>query len=184
MSIDLSVQTSFSAAPAIGINGTLDDATDYQILTMKNVEASASIPFGRAVCFKLSSPASDLDALLPAAETDTVAGIVRFSHGYSRAWTDDAGTVHGELDGTGIRTGFLMDVVRKGRMLLVCEDGCVPGDRLWVRAVAGGDPEFLGGLNNADDSTDMIDCTKQGVWESTATAGGLAWLNFNFVAKP
>ena len=51
-------------------------------------------------------------------------------------------------------------------------------------AVAGGDPEFLGGINNADDSTDMIDCTKQGIFLTSAAAGGLAVLDVDFTNKP
>lgn len=186
--MSMSLQTDYPTAPSIGYNGQLVGAIDdHDIVTFKNVEASASIGFGRAVVFKLSSPASDLDVLLPAVETDTVAGIVIHFDQYARAFTttdiSGASVTVGELDGTGLRPNTLMACLRKGKILVVVEDGCAVGDRLWVRAVAAGDPEFLGGLNSADDSTDMIDCTKQGVFLTSAAAGGLAVLDVDFTNK-
>lgn len=182
--MSMSVQTTFSSAPATAINGQpVGQDNDY--ITMKNVEASASIAFGRAVCFKLAAPASDLDALLPALETDTVAGIVVHTDTYARSWTSSDGTTFGDLDSTGLRPGAMMKIMRRGRIRVIVEDTVAVGDRLWVRCEAAeGDPEFVGGLNNADDGTEMIDCTKQGVWMTSATAGGFAELEFDFTIKP
>lgn len=175
----MTVQSTFSDNPAIGFAGTLDSNLAHDVVTMKNAEASASIAFGRAVKFK-DTVTTDKDAVLPAAETDTVLGIVIRSETYDPAWTDMDGTVHGLLDSTGVKPGGWLNVLRRGRILVVCEDGCEAGDKLWVRAVAAGDPEFLGGLNSADDGTDMIDCTSKGMWLTSASAGGLAWLDVNF----
>ena len=80
---------------------------------------------------------------------------------------------------TGLLPGAIMNVLRKGRIWVVCESGCDPDDRLWVRAVAGAG-EYLGACENADDSTDTIDCTGQGVWRTTAAAGELAVLEVDF----
>lgn len=175
----MTVQSTFGDNPAIGFAGTLDSNLAHDVITMKNAEASASIAFGRAVKFK-DTVTSDKDAVLPAAETDTILGIVLRSDTYAVAWTDLDGNTYGQLDSTGVKPEAFLNVLRRGRVLVVCEDGCEPGDKLWVRAVAGGDPEFLGGLNSADDSTDMIDCTSKGTWMTTASAGGLAWLDVNF----
>jgi hypothetical protein len=185
----MTLQTDYSAAPVAGYSGLLVGATEnHDIIAAKNAEASASIAFGRAVVWKLSSPATDLDVLLPAVETDTVAGIVIHLQQYSRAFTttDNAGAsvTVGELDGTGLRPGTMMAILRRGTILVTVEDAVAVGDRLWVRAVAGGDPEFLGGLVNADDSTDTIDCTKQGQFLTSAAAGGLAQLYVDFNNKP
>src|SRR4051812_39943983 len=98
----MGAQTSYSSAPPIGYAGTLDPNYPFATLTMKNVEASASMPFGRAVVFKTSSPASDFDALLPAATTDKVAGIILLEDTYSRTYTDADGNTVGHLDGTGL----------------------------------------------------------------------------------
>lgn len=178
----LALQTTYSTAPAIGFEGMLEGTYPAMIVTAKNAEASASIGFGRAVVRK-AVPTSDLDAVLPSAETDKPFGIVVHSHNYTRTWIDADGNTLGDLDTTGLKPGVLLSLLRKGRILVKCEDGCVPGDKLWIRAVAAGDPEFLGGLNSADDSTDMIDATAMGEWQSTATAGGLAWLEVDFTNK-
>ncbi len=175
-------QTSVSNAPAIGYSGQLV-GDDQDIITMKNVEVSASMPFGIAVAFKRSSPVSDMDALLPGSET-VIAGIVIKTNAYERTWTDADGVVHGQLDNTGLVTGTLMNILRAGRILVTCPTGCVPGDRLYVRKDIGEAGEAYGTCENASDESDMVDCTEQGVWESTALAGGLAILNVNFIAKP
>jgi hypothetical protein len=178
--MSMSVQTTFSDAPAIGYAGTLDTNLAHDVITMINAEASASIAFGRAVKFK-DTVTTDKDAVLPAAETDTVLGIVLHAYTYAPEWTDvTTGTTYGQLDTTGVVPGAFLNVLRRGRVLVVCEDGCEAGDKLWVRAVAAGDPVFLGGLNSADDGTDMIDCTSKGTWMTSAAAGGLAWLDVNF----
>lgn len=179
----IALQTTYNLAPAIGMEGSLAENVPHVIIPGKNVEASASIPFGRAVCFDLSAPASDYSMLLPAAETDTVAGIVLHKDRYARTWTSADGTVNGELDSTGLVTGTLMDVLRKGRVLVKCRLATAVGDRLWVRAVAGAG-EWLGACEQADDSTDTIDCTKQGVFLSSCSALGLAWLEVDFTNKP
>ena len=184
----LTLQNDYPLAPPIGYNGQLIGAIrDCEIRTAKNVEVSASIGFGRAVVFKRVSPASDFDVLLPAAQTDLVAGIVVRQDQYGRVFstTDLAGAALsiGELDSVGLRPGTLFTILRRGKILVVCEDGCAVGDRLFVRAVAAGDPEFLGGLNNAADATDMIDCTTQGQWLSSTGPGGLAELWVDFINK-
>lgn len=182
-------QNTYPVDPPIGFNGQIVGPIEQcDIFTLKNVEVSASIAFGRAVVFKTASPASNLDALLPAAQADLVAGIVFHQHGYMPAFqtTDIDGNVvvNGEMDAVGLVPGTLMGVLRKGKILVVCEDGCAVGDRLFVRAISGAPPEFLGGLNNAADASDMIDCTKQAQWLTSATAGGLAILSVDFLNKP
>lgn len=175
----MAVQSSYDNDPSIGYAGQLLEAQRGGIVTLVSAEASANVAFGRAVAFKPSST-DDKQATLPANASDRVAGIVLKSDQYGIY-------PFGELDQTavtgGLIPGAVLNVLRKGTVFAVCEDGCVPGDRLWVRRTAAGDPEFLGGLNSADDSTDMIDCTTQGVWLTTAAAGGIAKLEVDFTAK-
>lgn len=178
--MSLTLQNTYNEAPAIGIEGQLMSEAPRSVWTLKNVD-NVSIPFGKAVVFDLSAPASDLSAHLPTAESDTVAGIVIHSHAYARAWTSD-GVTHGDVDATGLRPGTLMNVLRKGTILVKVRTGCAVGDRLWVRAVAGVGEE-LGACENADDSTDMIDCTAQGMFLTSAAANGLAWLEVDFTNK-
>lgn len=171
----MAVQTTYGLNPAIGTPGMLADGAPNDTITMINKEASAAMTFGRAVKFEGST--DDKGALLPAAETDKIAGILIRSLAYAPSELDTTGTI------TAVKPNAVLNVLRRGRVYAVCEDGCVPGDRLWVRAVAGGDPEFLGGLNSADDGTDMVDCTAQGSWLTTAVAGGIAVLEVDFTNK-
>lgn len=176
----MAIQTTVSVGPAQGYPGMLDAAAEHLIVTGRN-DDSVSIPFGKAVIWDPSSPATDISVTLPAgSQTSPVMGIVMFSQKYARAWTDSAGTVHGDLDATGLVNGTMMNVVRRGRILVTAASTVVAGvNKLYVRSVAvlG---ETLGALEGAADSTDMIDCTAQGTWMSSATAGGLAWLQVNF----
>ena len=166
------VQTTYLDNPPLPYEGMLGDG-DHDIIAAVNEEASAEIAFGRAVKFGTA----DNGALLPTAETSVIKGITVHSHAYSNS-------PNGSLGSTGMKSGAMMNLLRKGRIWVKCEDGCADGDRLWVRAVAGAAPEYLGGLNNADDSTDMVDCTAQGVWLTTAAAEGMALLEVDFTNKP
>lgn len=174
------VQTSYSTTLTRAIEGALADNGAHDVATKYNAEASACIAFGRAVKFG----ATDHAALLPSAETDKICGIVIHANQYSTG-------ADGELkqDGTewtnGLRPGAAMSILRKGRIWAKARTAVTPGDRLWVRAVsAQSGHEFLGGLEDADDSTDTIDCTAQGVWLDTAAAGELARLEVDFTNKP
>lgn len=176
----MAVQTSYSFDMSAAYAGLLISTVDGGILPFRNNQADTGVAltdemaFGRAVAFEGST--DDKGAKIPSGATDKIAGIVVKSHAYGIAPYGDLGTI-------GVKPGGTVSVMRKGILWVVVEDGCAPGDRLWVRRTAGGDPEFLGGLNNADDSTDTIDCTSQGVFLTTASAGGLAKLEVDFTAK-
>lgn len=180
----MGIQTSVSARPVAGYAGMLDAGYTNDVIFASNGEASASIPFGKAVVWDPSTPAHAKSATLPAgSQTTPVMGIVAYSNAYSAAWTDKDGGVHGELDATGLVPGTALNVLRRGRILVVAASTVVAGiSRLFVRSVAGLG-ETLGALEDAADSTDMIDCSNQGVWMSDATAGGLAWLDVDFTAS-
>lgn len=176
----MSVQTTVTAAPAIGYAGMLDTAYPHALATARSAEASAAIPFGKAVVWDPSTPATDRDVTLPTTENDSVMGIVVHSHNFSKSWVDSGGNTHGELSATGLLPGTIFGVLRKGRILVVAATATVAGvSKLWVRAVAGVG-ETLGALEDADDSTDMIDCTTKGTWMTTAGIGDLAWLEVDF----
>ncbi len=170
-------QTTYGATMAIGIEGQLVGSGPHEVIPCYNDEASAEIAFGRAV--KYGATATDnFGVLFPTAETDKIVGITVHSHEYSKGFTGAA------LGTTGVNAGFPLSILRKGRILVRCEDAVTRGDRLWVRAVGSTPPEYLGGLNNADDGTDTIDCTKQGQWMTSADAGGLAELEVDFLNEP
>ena len=179
----MSVQTSVSSTRAKGYPGQLDATAPHHIVTAINGEASASIPFGKAVVWDPSSPATEISVTLPANQTDPVMGIVVKADHYSRVWIDADGNTQGDLDATGLRPGVAMGVLIRGRILVTAASAIVAGvSRLFVRRTAGLG-ETLGALEDAADSTDMIDCTNQGVWMSTASANELAWLEVDFTAS-
>lgn len=176
----MSVQTSYSTTISRAIEGALADNGAHDCVTKYNAESSAAIKFGAGVKFG----ATDFAALLPSAQADKICGIVVHSNQYSVG-------ADGELkqDGTawtnGLRPGAEMTILRKGRIWALAGSAVTPGDRLYVRRTsAQSGNEFLGGLEDAADSTDMVDCTAQGVWLTTAAAGELAILEVDFTNKP
>lgn len=175
----MSLQSSYSLQPPIGQAGQLDRYAPHTLLTMKNTEASASMRFGIAVKRK-GSATTDLDAVLPAAESDKVLGMVVREQVYARTYTTADGDVVGNLDSTGLVPGTLFNVATQGRMLVHCRTGATAGQGVWIRAVSDGAPEYLGAVENADDLTDTIDCTTQAKFETSCAADGLAWITFDF----
>jgi hypothetical protein len=142
----------------------LYDTAAHEVVSMVNAEASAAMLFGQAVCFG----ASDNAALSPDATTDVICGLVVHAHSYAAEQLNSART--------GVAAEEMLNVARKGRMLVTCEDGCVPGNRLHVRATGGTE----GALRASADGANTIALTGQGVWLTTAAAGGLAVLEFDF----
>ncbi len=178
----VAVQTTYAASPNAAYAGMLA-SEDCEIISMKNVESSAAMPFGRAVIFK-GSNTTDQDALVPSAEADVVAGIVVHSHVYDRSYTLASGATAGELSSAGVLPGAMINVLRRGVIWVIAEDACVPGTRIWVRCTAGGTGEVVGGITTADEGTETIDCTNQGVFLTTAAAGALAKLQVDFTNRP
>lgn len=175
----MALQSSYGLQPTVGQPGQLDRYAPHTILTMKNAEASASIRMGAAVKRKAAAT-TDLDAVLPAAETDKILGFVVRDQSYARTYTDQDGNTIGQLDSTGLVPNTLMQVAVAGRMLVHVRTGCTAGTKVWIRAVSGGAPEYLGAVENADDSTDMIDLGTLAIFETSCAADGLAWVRFNF----
>ena len=85
------------------IEGQLVDATNAEVESRVNEEASAEIPFGRMV--KEGTADKENGALLMAAQADIPAGIVVHSHRYSK----DA-----ELGSTGLKPNVTMSILRRG----------------------------------------------------------------------
>lgn len=162
----MSVQTTYNAAPPTSYEGTIYDADGNEDCRIAiNKEASASIAFGRAT--KFYNAGGDDAVRLPTNAADVIKGIAVLSHAI------------GALDAVGVQINEVFNVMREGRVSVVCENGCVPGDRLFIRCAAG----TLGALRSAADGSNTIDATAQGQWESTAAAGERAILAVNFKTK-
>lgn len=170
------VQTSVLVTPARAFAGMLADDAKNDTITMRNSD-SVSMPFGAMVAYLTSSPATEQDTILPAASTAKIVGPLVHKHNYARTFTLPDGTVAGELDATGLVVGVSFAVLRQGRIWVICEDGCNPGDRLFIR--------FSGGTLGASRSTDAggstcINANNQGQWLTKASAGGIAKLEVDF----
>lgn len=177
----MAVQTSVTDAPAVAFAGLLV-GKHHTIDPFKNAEASAEMPFGYAVAFRGSG--TDQDALLPlAANSPIICGIIVQSDVYDRTYTLANGSTAGELGTTGLKPGAMLNVLRKGRVWAVCVSGCTPGSRLFVQKTVNGGTRPLGALDSAADGANSVDCTTAGVWLTTASAGGLAILEVDFVNK-
>lgn len=165
-----SVQTSYGTSMTVAIEGQLADNGPHDIVARFNKEASLKMNFGRAVMFG----AIETEALLPAAETSLIQGIIIHANQYTTG-------SDGELTSTGLIPGSVINVLRKGRVWAMARTAVVPGSRLWVRAVSSDTGfEVKGGLEDADDGTDTVDCTGQGVWLTAAAQGALAILEVDF----
>ncbi len=168
----MSVQTTFSQDLTQGFSGQKVGHGSFDVQAMRNGEASASMAPGIAV--KHGSTTDDRDAqLLTAITGENVAGIIIHQH-YAEDQLDDDNY---------IKAGYELAVCRRGRLLVTCEDGCNVGDSLHIRAVAAG-AELAGALLAAADGTDTIDCSGYATWRTSAAAGGLAELEFDFSGFP
>ena len=161
----MSVQTSVSSRMSVGFAGQKSGTSHGDVVeSMRNDETATEIAFGKAV--KHDSTSDAQSAKLPAAITDIIAGIVLHSHHYNSD----------ELGSTGVLPTNMLNVARKGRVLVPCVDAVEPGDRLHIVCVGSN----FGGLRASADSTNTKDCTGQGEWRTAAGAGGLAVLEFDF----
>lgn len=168
----MSVQTTYGYGFTAAIEGQLADSGAHDVVAMRNDEASAELPFGRAV--KFGSSSDEFSAKLPAAETDIIAGIVLHSYEYDPTY---------DLGDDGVLPGRYVQVLRKGRVKVLLEDAVTVGARGWVRAVAGAG-ELLGGILPADDSTDTIDCTNQIVFLQAGDPGDIVTVEVDFTNRP
>jgi hypothetical protein len=180
----MSVQSTVTSAPAAAFAGMLCDDTENDFMTLRNAEASASMPFGNAVAFKTSSPASDKDAIRPASGSQKLAGILVHGHDYQRTYTLADGTTAGELDSVGVVAGAEISVLWRGTVWVKVQQAVVVGDRLFVCHTANSTYTLAGQIGNADESSNTIDATAIGRFTSSAAAGGFAKLQVDFSQKP
>jgi len=181
----MAVQTTYPKAPSAAVAGQLYDHGPHDIITMRNAESTASMPFGIGVAFKTSSPATDLDAILLSGSGDLVAGIIVHSEDYARTFTLPDGTTAGELGSSGLRPGSILQILRKGRIWVTSEDAITVGLRPFIRFSANGGNTQVGAFRGTDDSGHAIDLTKIGQFSVTSGgAGALVVLEVDFTNKP
>lgn len=113
-----------------------------------------AIPFGYGV----SRGTKDNSVALPSATGFDFIGIVRRT--LARSNSDNIGTAASEA-------GTFHDIITNGYVYVICEDGCDPGDDVYLRHTT--DP----GVFRTDADTDEADKITGATWETTTAAGEL-----------
>jgi hypothetical protein len=169
-------QTSVDFAPA-AFAGLIADCTDADMLSYRNEEDDGEVRFGSFV-----SQGSDArGALLPDAQANvahtTALGIVAHSHAYAKDT---------ELGDDGLKTGAMLNVMRRGRIwVYVNESGGVQlGDAVRVMAsTAVGDEGDVDGpgswWGDTANGGDTVAITNGARWMSESDGPGLVLLEFN-----
>lgn len=158
------------AGQPIGVAGQRIDDGDHDAMSGFSEETVLEIPFG---CGIVQGVADD-GVKLPSGAGDTPVGISEWSFDHMRAGSlDDASNPTGDLGATGLKPKASVNKGLKGRFLVPLDAGVAP--------VAGISRAFLrfrtdGGLNTQpgtwgiaqDGGVNMIDCTRIGVFRSSA----------------
>lgn len=139
-----------------GYAGQVIDLNTHSIFNYRN-EGGADIDFGIFVA-RAAGAGADV-CLAPAAANDTLLGVsVRHSTGVA----DMSGNV-------AYRSNQMVPTLEIGRIRVACENGCSPGDPVFVRYAGAG---VKGTARSAEIAGETI-AAPFATWESTTAAGGL-----------
>lgn len=155
----MSVQTSYSLEYTPGKAGNRADLSGFYDSISKAAEGG-DISVGLGVV----KGTADDQAKIPTATGGVFLGITQ----RSTAGVANASDVQVYAEKSAMTIG------RKGRFWAVCEDGCIPGDDVYVRHTA---PGTLGTFRT-DADTAKADQVVGAQWVTTATAGNLAVIEF------
>jgi hypothetical protein len=133
-----------------------------------NEETTAEIPFGICV---FEGADQENGALLPTAATDLPVGVTYHSHAYN---------LPHELGDDGLKPGVMLDVAEKGVLWVLTEEAVTPDDPVRVRCVAAGAEQAGAFRTTADDTDDCVDVSAFCRFRSSAGAGELVKLEFDF----
>lgn len=152
------VQTSYAAEHAVAFEG---QRADFGLVDVISKVAEADLPFGLAAI----RGTADNQAILPSATGGSFLGVTE----YTTAWAADAADVHQ------YEQYREANILTFGRVWVICEDGCSPGDAAFFRHTAGAGGTVIGSFRT-DADTATADAVPGGTFETTAAAGGLALL--------
>lgn len=149
------VQTTYTAEHIAGFEG---QRVDFGLVDIISKAAEDSdINFGRAVV----RGTADNQAILPSASGQAFLGVTE----YTTAWAANASDVHLYQENRE------MNILDFGRIFVVCEDGCVPGDDVFFRHTTGTGTTI--GAFRTDADTATADQVSGASWESTTSAGDI-----------
>lgn len=164
-----SIQETYPLSPGLALPGMRADSSLGDTISMINTGAD-QIGFGYAVARNTGSSqsAKSVDAI-----ANLIAGILVRTESYA---PEQLGTL-------GPLPKNTLNVMRKGRLWVICENGCTVGQKgLFIRGVVAG-AEVKGALRSVSDGTasDNVDMSGRGEWMTAAAAGALAILDFDFL---
>lgn len=188
------MQTSINpSGQPIGIAGQLADSGDNDVMSGFSEETVNQIPFG---CGVVAGTADD-GVKLPSTSGDTVDGASIFDDWHMPAGLNDpSGNPSGDLGTTGIMPKGTINRLHKGRFLAALDVGTVvvPNvSRPFLRFRTDGANNVQPGTWAVaqDGGTNLIDCTRLGVFRSSAytvnnpTGGStlVAWLELDTTSR-
>lgn len=174
------MQTTFSTSLAALEPGMIPDDRPVESLNGYNAEATDEIPFGVAV--QLSTGNTGM-TLLDAAG-NLVWGVTAYGTDYSPATSSAP-----QLGDDGVLPDGHLRIVRKGPVAVRVEETVSPGDRAFVRFANGAVETGRGTFRKSQEviagpANSCIDLTAVAVFETGASAGGIAIVNVDFVNEP
>lgn len=160
-------QITYNTVPNESYAGMLADSGNNDIIS-RALGGAADSPFGVMVAYG-ADPAKECVAPADGAAIAALMGVTVHKHTPDRA----------SLSGTeGLTPDSMVDVIRKGRVVVVVEEAVTPGDAVFVRHTAAG-AEVKGAFRTDADGGDAVDISTKARWESTTTGAGLAILDLN-----
>jgi hypothetical protein len=145
-------QTTVLDAPLVGSPGDIADlhtATDGQIVTATNANASAAIVIGTMV--KRGTVERSMLTLAAQADKATAHGVLTRAHSY----TEDEVTTNADTETDELAADATGGVGRTGDYVVLIEEDVDIGDVVRVRCVAGAG-EIAGAFRTSQDTTDCL----------------------------
>lgn len=176
-------QTSVALRMTVGIVGQIANLAgmkDARVVSCRQAEASAEIPFGVMVCRDGTTP--DTAKLLHTSAAAMAANqlLVGVStHGHSYAEPQELA----DTDDGGLKPGTTFGALVEGPIWVLPEENVTPSSEVRVRVVVAGD-EVAGAFRATADATDCVDVTPCARWmtSGSTTVPAILWLDMNHVA--
>lgn len=169
------MQTSYAEMP-VAFAGMKADASDDQVDSYAQGEASAEIPFGVMVCQGTAGGTSGTPdkAILPVDANSVPVGVVVHSHDY------DSRT---ELGTTGLKPKTMLSVMRRGRIWVQVEDAVTVNAPAFYRYTSdGGSNTQVGKFRSDADSAKALK-VRGAIYKTAASAGGFAILELDMLTE-
>jgi hypothetical protein len=152
-------QTNYDNSPGLGFPGMLVDTGAKDAVSRV---AGADIPFGRFVM-----NAANKTVTLVATDLSDLAGVALHQH----KTPDSAGVAQYEA-------GEVVDVLKRGRVWVWCEQAVSTTDPVFIRVTAGSAGELVGQVRK-DADTDQAVLETRAAFDSNTTGAGLVSLSIN-----